>query len=128
MPALSFLYSDYKFSKYKNKMEHYYYEQQKFIDRDCQGDKRTIQTGLHVTKQVCISDCEFKGGGVWVNVDSLISNNKTSICEIVPTQLAFTCQICGESQSFYGNERIIFPICNNCKSDLKEYVLSVRKK
>lgn len=47
---------------------------------------------------------------------------------ITPTELSFTCQICGDSQSFYGNERIVFPICDKCKSDLKEYVLSVRKK
>ena len=127
MPALSFLYSDYK-QLNNNQMNKYIYEQQKFIDRDSQGDKRTMIQGEEATKQVCISDNEFKGAGVWIDIDSLLVKTSFETLKIVPTETAFYCTICGDSQPCNYFATIYFPVCDQCKKDIKEYVLSVRKK
>lgn len=39
----------------------------------------------------------------------------------------FTCEICEDVQTFNGSVSHIFPICDNCKSDLKEIILIKRK-
>ena len=46
--------------------------------------------------------------------------------KIVPTEIAFTCVICGESQPCNYYAPIYFPVCDKCKSDLKDFVLSKR--
>ena len=51
---------------------------------------------------------------------------------VSPAEICFKCVICGGSQIIseahnWGKE-IVFPICDNCKSDLKEIILTKRKK
>lgn len=46
--------------------------------------------------------------------------------------IGFTCELCGKIQNInelhnWGKE-IIFPICDNCKNDLKEIILTKRQK
>jgi len=44
--------------------------------------------------------------------------------------LGFTCEFCGGVQqldSVQLGKELIFPVCNNCKKDLKELILAKRK-
>ena len=62
-----------------------------------------------------------------VRIDSIALPKDYQIMQIVPTQIAFICQICGDKQPCIYFDKIHFPICDNCKSDLKDFVLSKRK-
>ena len=50
----------------------------------------------------------------------------------VEAEVCFDCTICGEAQPINGahnwGKEIVFPVCDNCKSDLKEIILNKRKK
>ena len=56
----------------------------------------------------------------------VIDNNQTNTAsnkiEIIPTPIVFICQICGGSQPCRYFDKIIFPVCNKCKSALKELI------
>lgn len=41
-------------------------------------------------------------------------------------KFAFCCQVCGDMQTINQHLRAFLPLCDQCKSDLKEYVLQVR--
>ena len=49
------------------------------------------------------------------------------IAEIVPAEIAFTCAICGGSQPCNYFAPIYFPVCDKCRKDLKDFVLSKRQ-
>ena len=75
-------------------------------EKDCQGASITFEAIQHIAEK---------------GIEGLM---KAEIC--------FECVICGDSQSIpelhsWGKE-IIFPVCDNCKSDLKEIILEKRKK
>lgn len=59
-------------------------------------------------------------------IDKSINNQSNSPIQPEYT-IGFTCDICGETQNCNYFTPIYFPVCDNCKSDLKKYVLSVRK-
>ena len=47
---------------------------------------------------------------------------------IIPAELAFTCHICGGLQPCGYWDRIVFPVCDQCKKYLRDFVLSKREK
>ena len=49
------------------------------------------------------------------------------IAEIVTAEIAFTCAICGGSQPCNYFAPIYFPVCDKCRKDLKDFVLSKRQ-
>jgi len=48
------------------------------------------------------------------------------------SDVAFECTICGEGQvlpkTYQPGVTQVFPVCDNCKSDLKDIILTKRKK
>ena len=47
--------------------------------------------------------------------------------QIVLTEIAFTCAICEGSQPCNYFAPIYFPVCDKCRKDLKDFVLSKRQ-
>lgn len=67
--------------------------------------------------------------GVTFNLDVL---ERLAKGESLEPRIGFDCVICGEVQIIPGphnwGKEIVFPVCDNCKSDLKEIILLKRKK
>ncbi len=110
-------------------MEKYIYKGNPHTDCDTYGDTREVIISENEKfTEFCIKSSDSKGGGEWVRLGEIITLKKSETNWIVPTETAFTCTICGDSQPCNYFAPIYFPVCDQCKKDLKEYVLSVRKK
>jgi len=89
-----------------------------FVCGKC-GKSFTSATLLKSHEKMC-----YKSSGISLStIESIASGDAVTV--------TFICELCGDSQSIpeehnWGKE-IVFPICDNCKSDLKDIILEKRK-
>ena len=79
---------------------------------------------LHSRTDLEIHEKHCEGATIsMATIQNIASGNSVEVC--------FDCVICGGSQPILGihnwGREVIFPVCDNCKSDLKDIILTKRK-
>ena len=89
------------------------------------SDYTCIKCGLRITDEEAYIEHRDNCNGATISMDTI-----TRIAQ-GGTSASFRCDICENSQSVPDSmwrKQIIFPVCNQCKKDLRELVLTLRNK